>query len=301
MTHTTRIASIRQTAEPMIARAAHDLCKQHCRGERYRWRCAIDAHWGRSPHDAPLCDRGNETYDWLWRDLLGGRKIEKFMDSDADGIARYFQKTLGSQSFYERFKDMRYGDRVRVPAYILALGAVARRVFWLLRKQQPAEAIAQAVEQPEPDIRELIREIRTRLHAHGASRLLHPVVEVTLTQNADESPDSAAFVCDASTIDDTLTEMEEQNRADAAFRKLSWQEQYVIEALTLEKLAAHAVLAALTEEGIVIDGVNQPHLIAKQGAEQRLYYFHRKALAHLRQLYESELHAPCRRDTSKRG
>lgn len=301
MDQPTRLESIRIIAEPLIARASKDLCKQHCRGERYRWRCTIDDAWNRGTRDAPLCDRGNETYEWLWRDLLGGSKIEKFKDSGAEGIERYFNKTLSSGPFYERFKDMRYGDRVRVPPYILALGAVARRVFWLLRKQQPTEVIARLVEQSESQVDATIREIRARLQSHGALRLLHPVVEIALGDDVEESLEAEGITADTPTADAALTEAEEQHQVQSAFRKLSWEEQYVIEALTLDKLPAGAVLKALADEGIVIAGINEPGSQESKGAEQHLYYFHRKALARLRQIYESETRAPFRIDAAKEG
>ncbi len=301
MDQPTHLESIRIVAEPIIARASKDLCKQHCRSERYRWRCTVDDTWNRAPQNAPLCDRGNETYDWLWRDLLGGRKSEKFTGSGADGIERYFNKTLSSQPFYERFKDMRYGDRVRVPPYILSLGAVARRVFWLLRKQQPTEVIARLVEQPENQVSATIREIRARLQSHGAMRLLHPVVEIALGDDADDSLEAEGVAADTPPAEATLTEAEEQHQVQSAFRKLSWEEQYVIEALTLDKLPASAVLKALVDEGIAIAGVTEPNWPDLKGAEQRLYYFHRKALARLRQIYESEVRAPRRRDAATRG
>lgn len=300
MDQPTRLESIRVIVEPMIQRATHDLCKEYCRGERNRWRCPIDPGWSRAPRGALTCERSNETYDWLYQDWLGGRKIEKFLDSDAEGITHYFVKTLSSHPFHERFKDMRYGNRVRVPPYILALGAVARRVFWLMREQLPIEAIAQAVQQPDAQVIELVREIHKRLNEHDALRLLRPVIEVALP-GPDESFDAEKFASTEPPVEEKIDDLKKERLVKATFDRLPDDEKYVVVMMELHKRSAQSVLISMEQEGKVIVGVNDTHAGGKEGAVQRIYYFCRKAKEHLRQLYEAELRAPRRREKNMGG
>ena len=198
---------IRAVVEPIITRATKTLCKQHCRGERFRLVCTVDASWSRASKDASLCDRGNEAYEWMLRDLLGGAKLDKFMDSDRQGVVKYFTKTVNSQPFYERFKDMRFGERVRIPAYIKAIHPLARRVFWMLRKHETIPFITQALEQPETIIRTWVNAIYLKLREHRSSHLLqsHAALSLDALNENDDAPCS-----DAATIEDLHQELERQ-------------------------------------------------------------------------------------------
>ncbi len=281
---------IRTTVEPIITRSTKTLCKQHCRGERFRLRCTVDTSWGRAPQDASLCDRGNEAYEWMLRDLLGGTKLDKFLDSDREGVVKYFTKTVNSQPFYERFKDMRFGERVRVPAYIKAIHPLARRVFWMLRKQETVPYIAQALEQPEALIRTWANAIYTKLREHRSLHSLqsHAALSLDALNENDAAPGG-----DAVTIEDIHNDVErqqEQARVRAAYSKLTWQEQFIVDTLT-ENLGAKAVLEALAQEGVVIEGINDAPMDEKC-AEQRLYYLRRKALVRLKTLFEKEARQP---------
>ena len=276
--------------EPIIARATKILCKKHCRGERFRLKCTVDALWSRAPQDASLCDRGNEAYEWMLRDLLGGAKLDKFIESDREGVAKYFTKTVNSKPFYERFKDMRFGERVRIPAYIKAIHPLARRVFWMLRKQDTIPCIAQALEQPETIVRTWVNDIYLKLREHRSSHLLQSNVALSLDalSENDEAPCS-----DSITVKDLhhdLERQQEQARAQAAYAQLSWQDQFIIDSLT-ENLGAKAVLEALALEGIILEGVNDTPMDEKC-AEQRLYYLRRKALVRLKTLFEKEVRQP---------
>lgn len=281
---------IRAIVEPIIIQTTHGLCKQHCHSERFRFRCTIDASWSRAPRDASLCDRGNEAYEWMLRDLLGGAKLDKFLDSDRAGVVKYFTKTVNSQPFYERFKDMRFGERIRVPAYIKASHPLACRVFWMLRKQEPIPYIAQALQQPEAMVRIWINDIHAKLREHRSSHLLqsHAALSLDSLNENEEAPYS-----DSVTVKDLhhdLERQQEQARARAAYEKLSWQEQFIVDTFT-ENLGAKAVLEALAQEGIVLEGVNDGPMDEKC-AEQRLYYLRRKTLVRLKALFEKEVSQP---------
>jgi len=283
-------ADIRAVVEPIITRATKTLCKKHCRGERFRLLCTVDASWSRVTQDASLCDRGNEAYEWMLRDLLGGAKLDKFLHSDREGVLKYFTKTVNSQPFYERFKDMRFGERVRIPAYIKAIHPLARRIFWMLRKQETIPYIAQALEQPESVVRTWVNDIYTKLREHSGVHLLqsHAALSLDALCEDDEAPGS-----DALTVEDIhhdLAQQQEHAQARAAYAKLSWQEQFIVDSLT-ENLSAKAVLEALSQEGVVIEGINDVPMDEKC-AEQRLYYLRRKALVRLKTLYEKEIRQP---------
>ncbi len=286
-------AEIRAVVEPIIQRTTEKLCKQHCRGERFRLLCTVDASWSRAAQDASLCDRGNEAYEWMLRDLLGGAKLDKFMHSDREGVVKYFTKTVNSQQFYERFKDMRFGERVRIPAYIKALHPLARRVFWMLRKQETVPYIAQALEQPEALVRSWVSDIHAKLREHRSVHLLQPHAALSLNAlNENNEAPCNDMVADED-IQRDLECQQEQAHARAAYAKLSWQEQFIVDTLT-ENLGAKAVLEALAQEGVVIEGINDAPMDEKC-AEQRLYYLRRKALARLKMLFEKEIHPPSSR------
>ena len=277
---------IRALVEPIINQTTQKLCKLHCRGARFRLECTVDATWSRAPSDASLCDRGNEAYEWMVRDLLGGSKLDKFLQSDREGVVKYFTKTVNSQPFYERFKDMRFGERVRIPAYIKAIHPLARRLFWMLRKQEPMPYIAQTLEQPEGIVRTWISDIYAKLREHRSSHLLQP--QAALSLDALNENDEAPYT-DMATITDLHQDFErqqEQARARAAYAKLSWQEQFIVDTFT-ENLGAKAVLEALAQEGVIIEGINDVPMDEKC-AEQRLYYLRRKALVRLKALFEKE-------------
>ena len=277
---------IRATVEPIIARTTRTLCKQHCRGERFRLKCTVDASWSRAPQDASLCDRGNEAYEWMLRDLLGGAKLDKFLHSDREGVVKYFTKTVNSQPFYERFKDMRFGERVRIPADIKAIHPLARRVFWMLRKQETVPYIAQALEQPESLARIWINAIYAKLREHHSLHLLQSHAELPL-DILEENAEAGSAAATVENIHDDLERRQEQARAHAAYAKLSWQEQFLVDTLT-ENLGAKAVLEALAQEGVILEGVNDAPMDEKC-AEQRLYYLRRKALVRLKNLFEKEV------------
>ena len=268
-------------AEPMVARRTRELCLDHCQNQRYRFRCTVDAHWGLTSRDAPLCDRGNETYDWMFRDLLGGVKPEKFAHSSGEGVAHYFSKTVRSEPFYERFKDMRFGGRVRVPAYVKALHPLAHRVFWLLRKQEPIAQISQALQQPESTIQDIVRSLRTLLHEHGNSHLLQPVATLSLDALTEQHDTEWDVASDVHTQEQDIVRRDEQERALAAHAKLTWQEQFLIDAMN-EGVNAKATLQALAEEGVVLEGLDID-VPGEKKLEQRLYYLKRKALVRLKE------------------
>ena len=276
--------------EPIIARATKTLCKQHCRGARFRLICTVDATWSRAPRDASLCDRGNEAYEWMLRDLLGGAKLDKFLESDREGVAKYFTKTVSSQSFYERFKDMRFGERVRIPAYIKAIHPLARRVFWMLRKQETVPYIAQALEQPETIIRTWINDIYLKLREHRSSHLLQSQATLSLDALNENEDAPCRDLVTGEDLHHNLERQQEQARARAAYAQLSWQEQFIVDTLT-ENLSAKAVLEALAQEGIILEGINDTPMDEKC-AEQRLYYLRRKALVRLKALFEKEVRQP---------
>ena len=281
---------LRTIAEPMIARRTRELCLEHCQNQRYNFHCTVDAHWGLTAHDAPLCDRANETYDWMFRDLLGGVKPEKFARSSSEGVAHYFSKTVRSEPFYERFKDMRFGGRVRVPAYVKAVHPLAHRVFWLLRKQEPIAQIAQALQQPENTIQNIARGLRALLHEQGSSHLLQPVATLSLDALNEQQDSEWEIACDLHTQEQDIVRRDEQERARAAYTKLTWQEQFLIDAMN-EGVSAKATLQALAEEGVILDGMDIDASSDEKKLEQRLYYLKRKALARLKELFDKEVRA----------
>ncbi len=280
-------ADIRAVVEPIISRTTKTLCKKHCHGERFRLLCTVDASWSRAAQDASLCDRGNEAYEWMLRDLLGGAKLDKFMHSDRDGVLKYFTKTVNSQPFYERFKDMRFGERVRIPAYIKAIHPLARRVFWMLRKQETIPYIAQALEQPESVVRTWANDIYMKLREHRGVHLLQSHAVLSLDALVEDSEEPYGDELTVEDIHHDLERQQEQEHAHAAYAKLSWQEQFIVDTLT-ENLSAKAVLESLAQEEVVIEGINDAPMDEKC-AEQRLYYLRRKALVKLKAMYEKEV------------
>jgi hypothetical protein len=266
-------------ALPAISSATERLCKHYCGANRYTYVCTLDTHWASQGSDRALCDLGNATFAWIYDDLLGGSKWTKFSYSGDADVGAYMAKALASRMFYERFKNWRFGRRIRVPDFIKIIDPIAHRVFWRMVQQESVPIIAQRLGHAEHAIESIAHRINAVLTERHRTHLLQRLTTITLPGEDDTDSPRPEFADSSSAPDAAL----ESARARRAFDKLSWQEQWLIDSMDVEGLSAAALRKALVEEGLTLDDTPPEQL-----DDNRIYYLRNKARKHLRELFERE-------------
>lgn len=258
-------------------RVAH-FCKKVCFDNRRQYRCTVDPAWSRAPRDAALCDWGNATYLWMLEELCSEKRIERVRSGAVSSVEGYWHTLVNSLPFWERFKDWRFRRRIRVPAYIKALDADAHRIFWLLCDNDSVPNMAQRLSRSEVDVARVVREIKRALQARGRIDLLQPVETVSLSGWIGDEGEESELPLPA--VEMAPEDRELQGKVRDAYESLSWQEQFVIDAMVTDGLGARAVLQALIDQNISLDGVTLPQTLNVQ----HIYYFLRKTLARVAKL-----------------
>lgn len=275
-------SSIEASAENMVSLASAvaqsklaAFCKTFCFDHRKTYRCTVDEHWGTRAADAPLCDWGNATYLWMIEDLAGPGRLDKLRAKGVASLEAYWRTVVKSLPFWERFKDWRFQRRIRVPAYIKAIDDDAHRIFWLLCDGDTVPNMAQRLGRAETEVTHIVASIHRELHKRGRAHLLETRVLVSLTRaDEDDDAEDQDFVSNDLPLDEQI----HQQRVNAAYRELSWQEQWIIDAMVVDGLSARDALTALVEQQVSLDGATTPDALNVQ----HVYYFLRKTLAKLR-------------------
>ena len=109
---------INELAHPMIAYQTDRFCKRFCAENKYLYRCSLESPWGNAPRDALLCEWGNASYGWMLNDLTSENRLTRFKGTHGARIQDYLYRIANSLPFYERWKDWRFGRRIRVPDYV---------------------------------------------------------------------------------------------------------------------------------------------------------------------------------------
>ena len=270
------ILELRSLLDTLIANRLMQLCKQYCYGSRVQFRCTLDDNWGASDKVAPLCEWGNASYVWFVDELLKEQRREKIQDSSLISIKKYYNKVIHSVIFLEQYKNWRFRRRIRVPEYIKSIDADAHRIFWYLVDKDNVSNIAQRLNRDRREVARIVDSIVRILHQRGRSHLLelqNIVPLSSLGMEADDAPDSRW-------LDSTIDELADRSKIYAAYKRLTWLEQFVIDAMVIDRLSAKSVLTSLVQQKVTVDARIKPEDLNSQ----HIYYFLRKSLGKLRRL-----------------
>lgn len=264
-------------SEVVRPRVVH-FCKKYCFDNRRQYRCTVDPSWSVAPRDSALCEWGNATYLWMLEELCSEKRLERVRTGAVSSVEGYWHTLVNSLPFWERFKDWRFQRRIRVPAYIKALDVDAHRIFWMLCDHDDVPNMAQRLGRNEQEVAQVARDIQRILHERGRTELLRRIEVISLTGLIDADGNETELPLP--TTDVVPEDRELHAKVRAAYEKLTWQEQFIVDAMVTDGLSARAVLQALVDQNISLDGVTLPHMLNVQ----HVYYFLRKVLSKVAKL-----------------
>ena len=275
---------VTEIVDELIRQRTERLCKKFCYENRRLYQCTVDSRWGVNDANVALCEWGNDSYAWMLDDLTNAKRLKKFEGRNDATLRHYLSTIAHSHAFIERWKDWRFRRRDRVPTYIQELDHDAATLFrWLRGSHDDIPNIAQRLGRSEESARELIGEIVAELQKRNRLYLLDPPREVSLSHintNENGSDDDGPEEWDIPTEDISIDDLDLQKRIKEAWLELDWREQYVLEALIIDRVNAKHVLQALRDEDIMLNDNTPP----EQLNLQHVYYFCRKALAKLKNI-----------------
>jgi len=270
-------------AHPMISYQTDRFCKRFCAENKYIYRCSLQKPCGNAPSDALLCEWGNASYAWMLNELTHEQRLLQYQAKNGARLQDYLYRIANSLPFYERWKDWRFGRRIRVPDYIKDIDPDAARVFLAMRGGDNIELVAQksglSVQRAETIAQKIIIILTKRQRLH----LLNPDKEQSLsrqgTQGIDNEYDHPAQT-DIASFDPDPAQQQRAAQLHQAWQQLSAVEQFVMEAMVIDEQDANDVLEALKRLNIQIND----KVPASATDRQQLYYFRRKTLAKLADL-----------------
>ena len=267
-------------AQPVIDFQTNRFCKRFCAENQHLYRCSLSQPIGSAKSDSALCEWGNASYGWMLDDLCRPERLKKFQARNGAGLFGYIYSIANSLPFYERWKDWRFGRKIRVPAYVKSIGEQADKIFYLLRNQQDLQSIAQQLALPIDDVESCARQIIASLTKRHKLYLLDSPVLTSLTHSTQEGIDDSTHQADIATFDEPPEQHQQREQLQCAWRHLDAVEQFVLEALVVDEQDTGEVLEALAALDISI----KPGLPARETDRQQLYYFKRKCLSKLSDL-----------------
>ena len=264
-------------AQAVIDYQTNRFCKRFCAENQYLYRCSLSQPIGSASSDSALCEWGNASYGWMLDDLCKPERLQKYEARNGAGLFDYIYSIANSLPFYERWKDWRFGRKLRVPVYIQSIGEQAGKVFYALRGQQDLQAIAQQLALPLNEVESIARQIIASLTKRHKLDLLDPPVLRSLTRSSQDEVDESAHQADIAVFDEAPEHHQQREQLQHAWTHLDAVEQFVLEALVVEEQDASEVLEAL----VALDISIKPGLTAQETDRQQLYYFKRKCLSKL--------------------
>ena len=128
---------------PMIMATNQRVCKTYCLLNRYEYKCTIDDSWSKNDVRSLLCEWGNASYAWILEDLTNKKRLMNFKGVNGVLIEAYFGSIVHSVPFLERWREWRFGGRIKVPKYIQSLHECASKVFFKMLEKDVVPNIAQ--------------------------------------------------------------------------------------------------------------------------------------------------------------
>lgn len=276
-------AEVNELIHPLIDYHTSVFCKRFCEQNRFQYKCSLSKPWGTQSAQAALCEWGNASYGWMLNDLSSAARLRSYQARDGASLFDFLYRIANSLPFYERWKDWRFGRKVHVPSYVIAIDEHAKSIFYALQSGHKSEFIAQQLALSLNEVEVIIRHIVVELTRHHRLYLLDPPKTQSLTACNENEEHDAAEQIDVAVIDEEYLQQDEQQHVNKAWSTLDSIEQFVLEALVINEQDAKQVLKALSKLEISIKkGVR-----AQDTSIQQLYYFKRKALNKLQQALES--------------
>ncbi len=265
---------------PLIQAQTKIFCKRFCHEHYYHAQCTLFPEWANKASDPPLCEWGNHSYAWMLEDLCSPPNLSRFTGEGGARLTTYFFAVINSLPFYERWKNWRFGRRVRVPSFIEAIDPVAKKCFFWLREGDSPETIAQKAAIAKGRIEEILERIVAELTTRGKLYLLNKEVAVSLTSNDPDEEEDEETQEDVPDCSWNPGNEQLRNMVNRGWDQLTPVEQFVLETMVIEDRAANDVLDALKQTCITIKDGIPPEKIDRQ----QLYYFKRVTLVKLAQL-----------------
>ena len=266
---------LNQQIDSIITYQCQRLCKRFCHDNRFHYSCTLPYKPYAAAKDAPLCEWGNACYGWILEELTSDKRLSGFKAENNASFNHYCYMIANSKSFYERWKNWRFSRRAYIPAYISEIDEQSSAVFLALQKGDELALIAQNLQITELNVQNISRRIVIELTNRKRLYLLDPPSTVSLSADDEQDVDVAFY--------DEPADSQEQKRLLAdSWEQLSALEQFVLESLLIDKLDATDVLHAIEQQcqDFPDDELKKIH------DKQSLYYFRRKSLEKLSQIFQ---------------
>lgn len=267
-------------ADPLIRAKTRKLCRQYCHENHFHFQCTVIPELAYKSWDATLCDWGNHSYAWMLEDLCSAEHLSRFTGENGARLSTYLFAVINSLSFYERWKDWRFGHRIRVPSFIKDISPLAEKCFFWLRDEYPPESMAQTAGVSVKDIEDVLEQIINELTERGKLYVLVKTTTVSLTSDNPEEDENDEAQIDIPDSSWNPAKKQLQEMIIKGWDKLTSIEQFVLETMVIEEQDANDVLDAFKRTGITIKEGVSPDQINRQ----QLYYFKRAALVKLGRL-----------------
>ena len=286
---------VNELAHPMVSYQTDRFCKRFCAENKYLYRCTLAIPCGNAPSGALFCEWGNASYAWMLNELTHEQRLLQYEAKNGARLQDYMYHIANSLPFYERWKDWRFGRRVRIPDYVKEIDPDASRVFLAMRSGDNSELIAQKCNISLDHAETIAQKIVITLTKRHKLHLLNQEKEQSLSQNNTLSPNSASLNSlstsnteqapgdmDIAVYDPDPAQTQRAEHLQQAWQQLTVVEQFVMEAMVIDEQDANDVLQALKKLNVQISDKVSP----ENTDRQQLYYFRRKTLAKLASLLE---------------
>lgn len=272
---------VQSVAYEVIDKKNYFLCKKHCANYHRIFKCTLDFSFGAKENSAPLCDFGNDSYEWMLRFLIHKNRLINFVEKEGEKLLHYYTFIIHSVPLLERWKDHRFGRRIRVPYYIQTLHHHAMKVFLYLYDGDDIQNIAQRLNMSAKEAKILKTKIEETLVKRNKLHTLYPTGAVTHTGEMISEPDynQTEISNDLSLPFPAPESLLDQQKIQDALKKLDLIEKFILCAMDVDNLGANEVLAAIQEEGLqyhrgrCIDHIDQ------------IYYIRNKARIRLKRFF----------------
>jgi len=273
--------NLNQKIESIIAYQSQKFCKRFCHDNRYHFSCTLPFKGYATNNNLPLCEWGNACYGWMLEELTSDNRLLAFRADNNASYQHYCYMIANSVPFYERWKNWRFSRRIHIPAYIIDIDEKASAVFLALQNGEGLSLIAHNLKINENEIRNISRQIVIELTNRKRLYLLDLPSSVSMSALSEDDNDME--IADAENIEvaDVVILQEEKELLSTAWKQLNALEKFVLESLVIDKQDASDVLNTIKQQSL---DFFLPEA-SKINDRQQLYYFRRKALVKLSELF----------------
>jgi len=261
---------------PMIMATNQRICKSLCKNNRYEFKCTIDDSWSKNSTESLFCEWGNASYAWILDDLSNNKRLKNFKGTNGAIIEAYLGTIVHSSSFLQRWREWRFGRRIKVPQYIKEIDEYASKIFFKILEKDTVPNIAQQFNLAEDRVKQIKDSIIITLTQRGRLHVLDSPEFISLDVENDEPYRSVNGFdlqnLPLSSFDLSIDQHEDREKLNQGWESLTAEERFVLEAMKIDEQDAKAVLKTLKFLKISIKKGVSP----EDTNEQQLYYFMRK-------------------------